>query len=254
MSSSSRHEFTGSDPARRAIGWVVVLAVHLLAGWALVSGTAREQLDLIRKPLETLVIQEITVPPPPPSLPRPPPPPPPTQAPKPKTMPPEQDLPEVTTQPPYVPPAVLAPPATLSPLVIAATPEPPPAEIAPPAALSPMVVAATPEPPPADPSPPPVPTPTPAPVAAAEPVRTEIGVVCPKQVPPDMPARALRNGIEGVVRVKVLIRDGRVADVEFLSGDSVFRPAVREALMKYRCNTIGGDQTAIQEFAFRLEK
>ena len=205
----------------------MVLALHLLAGWALVSGTAREALDLVKKPIEAVVIQEVIIPPPPPA----PPPPPPSQAPKPKQL--KLELPEVATPPPYVPPA----------------------EVAPPVAPSPMVIAATPEPPPADPSPPPpVPTPTPVPVAAAEPARTEIGVICPKQVPPDMPVRALRNGIEGVVRVQVLIRNGSVADIEFLSGNSVFRPAVREALKKYRCNTVGGDQTAIQEFAFRLEK
>ncbi len=90
-------------------------------------------------------------------------------------------------------------------------------------------------------------------MAPPEPVRAAIGVVCPTQVKPEMPRRALEDGIQGVVRAQVLIRNGVVAKVEFLSGPQVFHTPVREAMLRYRCNTSERDVLATQEFAFKLD-
>lgn len=96
-----RRRYRGSDPRRKAVGWGVVVAVHAFIGWALVSGTARKGLELIKKPMEAAVIQEVIIPPPPP-----PPPPPPK-----KIEPPKPEMPKVVAPPPpYVPPPEVAPP------------------------------------------------------------------------------------------------------------------------------------------------
>ena len=47
------------DPSSRVKGIVIVVALHVLIGYALVSGMARKGLDLVKKPLEAVVIQEI---------------------------------------------------------------------------------------------------------------------------------------------------------------------------------------------------
>jgi len=84
-----RRRFRGSDPRRNAVGWGVVVAVHVLIGWALVSGTTRKSVDIVNKPMQAAVIQEVIIPPPPP-----PPPPriePPKPAPPPKPEPPKAE-------------------------------------------------------------------------------------------------------------------------------------------------------------------
>jgi periplasmic protein TonB len=78
-------------------------------------------------------------------------------------------------------------------------------------------------------------------------------VVCPTQVPPEMPKQALREGIQGVVRAQVTIRNGVVRDVTILSGPRVFHAAVRTAMLQYKCLADGGDAVATQEFGFKVE-
>ena len=125
------------DSRRRRRGLAVVAVLHLLLLWALVSGTARRGLEILKKPLEAVVIQEVIIPPPPP----PPPPPP-------KDKPPEPKAPPPPVPPPYVPPPDTPAPLSTAPAIVAvATPPPAPVVIAPP-------------PPPAPPAPAP-----PAPVA-----------------------------------------------------------------------------------------
>ena len=97
---------------------LMVLGLHLLIGYALVTGLARKVVEVIKAPLETKIIEEIkkpppdTPPPPPPKLAAPPPPfiPPPEiniQAPPP---PPTQTITTVSTAPPPPgPPPVSAP-------------------------------------------------------------------------------------------------------------------------------------------------
>ena len=59
---------------------IFVIILHILVGYALVSGLARKMVDVIKQPLETKIIEEVkkeipdTPPPPPPKLATPPPP------------------------------------------------------------------------------------------------------------------------------------------------------------------------------------
>ena len=97
---------------------IMVAALHLALGYALVNGLGRKIIEVVKAPLETKIIEEIkkpppdTPPPPPPKLAAPPPPfiPPPEiniQAPPP---PPTQTITTVSTAPPPPgPPPVAAP-------------------------------------------------------------------------------------------------------------------------------------------------
>ena len=211
-----RPTYKPTDPSRRYTGVVIVVVLHLLLGWGIVSGTAKDALINAKKSLEAVVIQEVIIPPPPP-------PPPPKEIVKPV------DAPKVDAPPPpFVPPPDVAP-ATTSAVAIqsVATPPPTPAVIAPP-------------PPPAPPAPP-------------APNRGDLRVACPTQVPPEMPRRAIQDGTQGVVRAQVLIVDGKVKDVTILSGPRVFHAAVKTAIMQYQCSSGPGEVTATQEFAFKLE-
>jgi protein TonB len=212
------------DASRRYKGIAIVVALHILIGWAIVSGTAKNALVALKKPLEAVVIQEVIIPPPPPP-------------PPPKPIKP-QEVPKVEAPPPpFVPPPDVAPPATLTAPVVqaVATPPPTPAVIAPP-------------PPPAPPAPPP---PPPPPKPAVN--RSDIRVACPTQVQPEMPRRAIQNGIGGVVRAQVLIKDGAVKEVTILSGPSLFHAAVKAAMLQYKCTAESGEITATQEFVFKNE-
>jgi protein TonB len=211
-----RRRYTGADPTRRTIGWVVVAVVHIVVAWALISGTARRGLEIIKKPLEAAVIQEVIIPPPPPPPPK-------------EIKPPEPKVTKVEAPPPpYVPPPEVTPPATTSAPSIQSVQTVP---------TAPAVIA-----------PPPPPAPPAAPAG-----RQEMGVACPTQVRPDMPRQAIREGITGVVKAQALIRDGAVREVTILSGPRVFHSAVRGAMMQYRCISGSGDIIATQEFDFKIE-
>jgi protein TonB len=75
------------DPMRHAVGIVFVVAVHAFVIYALMSGLARQALMIVKKPLETTIIEEVKPPPPPPKKIEPPkaPPPPPAFVPPPDT-------------------------------------------------------------------------------------------------------------------------------------------------------------------------
>ncbi len=204
------------DPSRRIKGIAVVLVIHALIGYALVSGMARQGLNFIKKPLEAVVIQEVIIPPPPP--------------PPPKKIEKLPEAPKVDAPPPpFVPPPDVAPPVTSNAPVIqsVSTPPPTPAVIAPP---------------------PPV-----APPVAVGPKRTSIGLACPTQVPPEMPRKALQDGTEGVVKAQIHIKNGNIVEITVLSGPRVFHAAVKAAMMQYKCVSDEGDVLATQEFNFKLE-
>lgn len=225
------YRFQPKNPQRRFAGIVVVVALHALLAYLLLSGEARKGLDSLKKPLQAVVIQEVIIPPPPP-----PPPPPPREikpqepkiakAPKPEAPP-----------PPFVPPPEVVVAPSAAPTIIAA-PTPPVVApvIAPPAAV---IVEAPPGPA----------------LATPKPGRTDIGVACPTQVAPEMPRRAFLENASGVVRARALIKDGVVKEVTILSGPRVFHAAVRAAMLQYKCTTdAGGDGVeATQEFTFKLE-
>lgn len=117
------------NPGKHLTGLAVVVVLHLLLGWALVSGLARKVVDVIKAPIETKIIEEVKPPPPPPpdNLP----PPPKTAPPPPSFMPPPevQVNPQPTPAPTITTTQVVPPPAP--PMQIA--PEAPKAVVAPPA-------------------------------------------------------------------------------------------------------------------------
>jgi protein TonB len=167
------------------IGIGIVALLHVLLGYALVSGLARKVVEVIKAPLETHLIEEFKPPPPPP--------PPPQQTPAPKLAPP----------PAFVPPPEVTPPPQPQPTITTTHAEPPPAPVTI-AAAAPAVEA-----PPAPPAPP----------RAAVPARIDVAS-CEK---PEYPAAALRADTTGVTKIRFAIdAEGRVvrADLESASGGS----------------------------------
>jgi len=124
------------SPTKHMIGFGVVIALHIVVGWALVNGLARKVIEVVKAPIETKLIEEVKPPPPPPeNLPPPP-----------KNLPPPPSFvppPEVVVTPPPVPQqtittTTIAPPA--APVVIApAAPEAPPAPPVRPAARAAII-------------------------------------------------------------------------------------------------------------------
>ncbi len=213
----TNYRYQPRDPSRRVKGLVIVVALHIFLGYAMVSGMARKGLNLIKKPLEAVVIQEVIIPPPPPPPPK-------------KIEPPREMIKSEAPPPPFVPPPDVATPQVSSGISIAATTTAP---------ISAPVIA------------PPAP---PAPVAKPAPNRNDIAVACPTQVPPEMPRKAQQEGIEGVVRAQIRIKGGAIQDVTIVSGPRVFHAAVRSAMMQYKCvSDPGGEVLATQEFNFKLE-
>ncbi len=112
-------QYQGSH-ARNLPSILMVVALHIVVGYALISGLARKVVDVIKQPIETKIIEEIKKPPPD----APPPPPPKLATPPPPFIPPPeiniqvpvQIQPTITTvtttpPPPQAPPAPVAPPA-----------------------------------------------------------------------------------------------------------------------------------------------
>ncbi|GAA5184901.1 hypothetical protein GCM10025771_40080 [Niveibacterium umoris] len=198
------------ESPRRARGLVIVVLLHALVGYALVSGLARKAVNLIKKPLEATVVQEVQLPPPPP--------PPPKQI--------KQEQPPASEPTPYVPKPDVPVPQTATEAVVSAvtnTPPPEPAHI------------------------------TPPPAAPALPPKVELRLACPQQIAPEMPQRALDDGIGGTVKAQALIRNGKVIEVQILSGPRIFHNAVRQAVMQYRCVSGADDVVATQDFVFQVE-
>lgn len=217
MNFSERH----ADPRRHVVGLATVIAFHALVVYALVTGLAKKVVDVVRAPIETKVIEEIKKPPPPPEIVLPP--------------PPKLEAPP----PPYIPPPEIqiAQPTPQPTISVAPSPTPPaPVEIRP--------VAPTPAPAPAPPAPPP-----------PRPAVLSMGVACANQVPPNMPARAIKENITGSVRARATIKGGKVIAVEILSSQprGFFDAAVRAAMMQYGCASGEEEIKADQTFDFKVE-
>lgn len=73
-------------------------------------------------------------------------------------------------------------------------------------------------------------------------------------VPPEIPRRALREGLDGHVRARATIRGGKVIGVEILESRprGLFDAAVRTAMSQYSCSRLGQDVVAEQEFDFKI--
>jgi len=119
-------------PTKHLVGLGVVIVMHILLGWALVSGLARKVVEVIKNPIETKIIEEVKpLPPPPENLPPPPKlaPPPPSFVPPPEVVvnPPPAPAPTITTTTVAPPPA----PVTIAPAPAPAPPAPAPAQAPP---------------------------------------------------------------------------------------------------------------------------
>jgi protein TonB len=214
----------------RMIAIIIVAAIHIFLGYALVTGLAYEAATKVIERVTTIDVEE---PPPPEEEPDEPP-------------PPEPDAP---------PPPVAPPP----PINIA--PAPPPiqtqAEIPPP---SPPATVIPPPAPPAPPAPPPPPPPPPSQAQAATPKGQSRWQ---RRIIENYPSRAIRQEEEGTVRMALTIdARGRVSgcSVTGSSGSSTLDNAACKDIQRYgRFNpalddagnpTSGSYRTAIQ---YRLD-
>jgi len=210
------------DPTRHLIGIAFVILIHALVIYALLTGLGSKVIEVIKKPLNATIIEEIKVPPPPP----PPPPPPKKMVEQPKIQPPPQ---------PYVPPPDIPPPVAPTQPVISA-----PTTVAPtePVVIQPPVVEA-----------PPAPPPKPA-------IRQ--GVSCPKRDAPTFPREAMRAKVEkGKVDAILTIDErGNVNDVRIVSADPprVFDRVVKETLTEWKCVADGTKYQASVEINFTLKE
>ena len=205
------------DPTRHAIGIGFVVLVHALVIWALMSGLGKTMIEVIKKPLNATIIEEIKLPPPPP-------PPPPKKIEVAKAPPPEQ---------PYVPPPDIPPPVAPTESVIAAPSITPPPE--------PHVIA-----------PPPPPEAPPAPKPA---IRR--GLVPIDKVDPIFPKKAIRDGIEsGKVLARLQVDEkGLVTEVKIVEAKPprVFDAEVIRALSQWKFKPEGDKYIAEVEVNFVLQ-
>jgi protein TonB len=198
----------------------LVVLLHIVLGYALVTGLARRVVEVIKAPIETKIIEEIKKPPPD----TPPPPPPKLAVPPPPFIPP----PEIQIANP--------PPA---PTITATTPTPPPAAV---------VIAPT--PPPAAPAPP----------APPAPATASAGVVCSNYatVMGDVayPRDAQRQGIErGEATIQfTLTASGEVKDIKAIrSSHQIFARNSIRIVSEYKCQGQGRDVTVTVPFAYKME-
>ena len=194
----------------RGTGLVIVAGIHVLFGWALVSGLAQHVVDAVRKPIDMAIIAETPPPPPPPP-------------PKVERV---AERPKAATPPPaYVPPPEVVPaPAPPVPTITATAAVPPP---------EPVVAA------------PPAPAPAPEKPAVA---RQEISLACPgyQAVLASVLEEAIdRVGVAGTVRTRLTVRGGQVVDVAFLSGPKEYTKYVQTAVKRMHCSAGGADEVQV---------
>lgn len=209
------------DPTRHMIGISFVVLVHALVIWALISGLGKSVIQIIKKPLNATIIEEVKLPPPPP-----PPPPPKRVVEQPKV---QQPL-DTYVPPPDIP--VTAAPT--APVISAVTAEPPKDAhvIAPP---PPAVVA-----PPAPPKP-----------------AIRRGIVRLSGEDPQYPREAIRAGVaKGRVVARLQIDEkGNVTDVNITVSDPprVFDKVVRAALEGWKFKAEGERYVGEVEINFTLK-
>jgi protein TonB len=206
-----------ADPRRHLTGIAFVVLFHGLLVYGLMSGLARKVIDVVRAPIETKVIEEITKPPPPPEVVVPP--------------PPKLEAPP----PPFIPPpeVQIATPPPVAPTITATTPTPPPA---------PVTIA-------------PAAPPTEAPVKAAAPTTTR--GACTKMSAPELPGLNITGRVTMLGTIAVKGGQVTSVEVSNIRGTTDRRAqralvaAVDSAMREYVCP---GDWPALtQEFVFNIK-
>jgi protein TonB len=92
-----------------------------------------------------------------------------------------------------------------------------------------------------------------APPTPAVPEKVSAALICPNQVPPEIPRKALLDNIQGLVQAQAVVLDGHIKDVRILSGPRVFHEAVKAAMQQYKCSVHPSPVVAMQSFNFRFE-
>jgi protein TonB len=211
------------DPRKHLLGIAGVIALHVIIVYALVNGLAQKVVDVIKKPLETKIIEEVKAPPPPPEIKLPPPPK--LAAPPPPFIPP----PEIQVQAPKQEP------------VIAATSSVKPAA---PQTIAPQTIA------------------PPAPAAPPEPKRVSVKVACPnvdvvqKKLSIAFDRIADKEGINtGEVFVEFLVdASGAVKDAQIIrSTHKALNPLALAGVQALRCVSQGADVHVILPMAFQAD-
>lgn len=209
------------NPAKHMVGIAVVILLHVALVYALVSGLARKVVEVVKKPLETQVIEEIKPPPPPP---------PEVQLPPPPKM--------VAPPPPYIPPPEVQVNVPPPPNTIAVTSQTPPPE-------APPIAQRAPEPAPA----PPAPAAPPSPKTA-----------CPNYAKAygdeGYPRDAIRDGIDrGEATVRFTVDpSGKIKDIQAVrSSHRSFARAAVNIVEKFQCIGQGRDIIFEVPFGFKRE-
>ncbi|RTL43598.1 MAG: energy transducer TonB [Burkholderiales bacterium] len=200
--------------SNRGTGIAIVIGLHVLLGWGLTSGLAKQAVDAIKKPIELALLPEV--------LPPPPPPPPPPKVVK------IEPVQKIVPPPAYVPPPEVVPVVTPPPAPIQVVQPTPPKE--------PVVIAAAPVVAP--------PAPPPAPAV----VKREISLACPgyEAVLASALEEAIdRVGIRGTVQTLIKIRGTQVVEVTPLSGPKEYYKYVQAAVKRMRCTAGGADEVQV---------
>lgn len=203
------------DPTRHMVGITVVILLHVIVIYALVTGLARKAVEVIKKPLNATIVEEIKVPPPPP--------PPPKKIELPKAPPPPQQ--------PYIPPPDIPPPVTQAePVIAAVTPTPP--------ATPPVIAPPAPPPPPAKPA-----------IRKGITAISKVDPVYPKQAI----MKGIESGM--VVAHVFIDEKGNVTEVKIIQAEppKYFDRAVIDALMQWKFTGEGEKFVGEIEVNFRLQ-
>lgn len=210
------------NPAKHMVGIVVVILLHVALIYGLVSGLARKVVEVVKKPLETQIIEEIKPPPPPP---------------------PEVQLPPppkfVAPPPPYIPPPEVQVNVPPPPNVITATTTTPPPE-APPIAVRAPVEA-------------PVPAPAPPPPTTA---RTACPNYAKKMGESAYPHEAIRRGItHGEADIRFTVSPaGEIKNITTVrQTNNVFGRQAQAVVREFQCIGQGRDVIFEVPFVFKLD-
>ncbi len=209
------------NPARHLVGIGAVVLLHVLIGWALVSGLARKVVEVVKGPIEVKVIEEVIKKPPPP----------------PEVVPPPPKL--AAPPPPFIPPPeiAIAPPPTPAPTISVVTQEAPPAPQAP-------VIQRVPE--------------TPTPPAPPPPAVRSAQVACAnyREVMSSIryPREALLDGLEGDVLIEFTVTaNGQIRDpVIRKSSHRIFNRVSLAVVNRLQCQGQAQDIRVQAPVSFRI--
>jgi protein TonB len=201
-----------ATPVRRdrGKGLAFVVGLHALLLWGLSSGLARQALEIVKKPIQTVILTEAPPPPPPP----------------PPRIEKVQAQPKLPPPPAYVPPtevAVTPPPAPVIQAVQTTQ------AVAPPPAEPPAPVVAAAPPPPAV-------------------VKREISLACPGYqaiLAQTLEEAIERVGLKGTVNTLIKIRGTQVVDVIPQTGPKEYHKYVINAVKRMRCTAGGADEVQV---------